>query len=286
MALSLVAAGPRFEAGATGPTGPTGIRSQTPSTVLLRDPALVEVSGCAVSRRRSDIIWLHNDSGDAPILYAVDIGSGAVRATFRVPGVEAVDWEDIAFAPTGELVIGDIGDNRHNRQNVLLHIISEPQLTDGVVAGTTSQPTTRVLRYPDQPHDAEALVVSPEGIVEIVAKDDGTVWRAPRGGGDGVLQQIRPRIGPGVTGADALADGSGILVRNYFLIWLLRRTAGRPFESAWSAKQTIIPAPFLVQAEAVCGDGASRFVYTTAERRGAETVPLVRVPVPARRGSR
>ncbi len=56
-------------------------------------------SGLAVSRTQPGVLWAHNDSGDAPMLYAIDLkgtapgeGRGA-RTPWRI------DWEDIAAGP-------------------------------------------------------------------------------------------------------------------------------------------------------------------------------------------
>src|SRR5262245_23653064 len=44
---------------------------------------LRESSGLAISRSQPGILWSHNDSGDGPNLYAIDI-SGKLLAVFRV----------------------------------------------------------------------------------------------------------------------------------------------------------------------------------------------------------
>ncbi|MEK9751464.1 MAG: hypothetical protein VW236_07935 [Flavobacteriaceae bacterium] len=36
------------------------------------DTRLKEISGLVVSRKNPGVFWVHNDSGDAPVLYALD----------------------------------------------------------------------------------------------------------------------------------------------------------------------------------------------------------------------
>ena len=96
-------------------------------------PALSEVSGVVASRQRSDLLWMHNDSGGEPILYAVGT-DGAQRGRYSVPG-DAIDWEDLALAAcpdgVGECIwVGDIGDNRRARTSVNILVVPEPCKTE------------------------------------------------------------------------------------------------------------------------------------------------------------
>src|SRR5688572_2095098 len=62
---------------------------------VMLDPQLNEISGLAASRRHRDVLWLHDDGGNPPRLFAVST-RGQRRATFRLEGVPKTDWEDIA----------------------------------------------------------------------------------------------------------------------------------------------------------------------------------------------
>src|SRR5262245_21105205 len=68
-----------------------------------------EASGIVKSRRFPGIFWVHNDSGNPPLLLAVGTDGRIVRR-FRV-AVPNVDWEDIAIDDRGHLYLGDIGNN-------------------------------------------------------------------------------------------------------------------------------------------------------------------------------
>lgn len=122
-------------------------------------PALVELSGLAVMPGAGGRIWAHNDSGNAPHLYAFDRRGralGAVRVS--APESATFDWEDIAaFEHQGRpwLALGDIGDNVGLRRDVAVLLFPEP------VPGAAGRVPQRMIRfrYEDGAADAEALAV-------------------------------------------------------------------------------------------------------------------------------
>src|SRR5512134_1710243 len=82
---------------------------------------LRESSGLALSKTQPGVIWSHNDSGDTPTLYAIDL-KARLLATVMVDNAVAQDWEDIAAGPCplGEggscLYIADTGNNGLERK--------------------------------------------------------------------------------------------------------------------------------------------------------------------------
>ena len=148
---------------------------------------LRESSGLAISRTQPGILWSHNDSGDGPNLYAVDM-SGKLLAKFRMANALARDWEDIAAGPCPDemaktappksecLYIADTGDNDQVRPEVTIYIVVEPRVGD---PGAQARPLTARsfhYRYPDKPTDAEALAVLPNRDLTIVSKGrNGTI---------------------------------------------------------------------------------------------------------------
>src|SRR3954452_480338 len=70
---------------------------------------IAEPSGIVASRKNPGIFWVHNDSGNPPVLFAVKRDGKLVRE-YRVEAVN-LDWEDIAIDDAGHLYIGDIGNN-------------------------------------------------------------------------------------------------------------------------------------------------------------------------------
>lgn len=144
-----------------------------------QSPRLVESSGVAVSRAFPGVLWTHNDSGDGPYLYATDL-RGTDRGALLIPGAQAIDWEDMSLGPcptrvtvTTCLYLADTGDNLEFRPFVTIYAIPEPAppVRAGDTLGTTRAPAVLQLRYPDGPHDVEAVYVSPrDTAVYLVSK--------------------------------------------------------------------------------------------------------------------
>ncbi len=136
---------------------------------------VTEASGVAGGRLDPSVLWIHNDSGDAARVFAIDT-AGAWRGTFLFDGATATDWEDIAVGPGPEagvpyLYVGDIGDNGESRASVSVYRAPEPVV--GEVPGTVSLAGVERIRlaYPDRPHNAETLLVDPaNGDLYIVTK--------------------------------------------------------------------------------------------------------------------
>ena len=158
-------------------------------TGTLRSQRLMESSGVAVSRRFNGVLWTHNDSGDKPVVYAINAAGDLLRI-YHVPGAAAVDWEDITLAPCPGapgpcLFIADTGDNSEKRKTSTIYIVPEPDYSASPAVDTSSTATARgvTIRYPDGPHDVEAIFVAPSGNVSLVTK----------GRSHGVLHFVIPR---------------------------------------------------------------------------------------------
>ena len=117
-----------------------------------------ESSGLAPSRRERGIFWTHNDSGDGANLYAFDL-EGRDRGTFRVPGLRARDWEDIAsfvLDRKSYLLVADVGDNGSGRSTCAIHVVHEPLLGKRTPkrGATARLHRTLTFRYQDGPVDS------------------------------------------------------------------------------------------------------------------------------------
>ena len=223
-----------------GCVAPDGSASGTapctrPERVGVLPPELEEASGLAASRQHAGVLWLHNDSGGEPEVFAVD-STGAVLGRVRVTGAENEDWEDIAVGPcpAGECIyIADTGDNGERREAVTVYRVPEPDPAD-----TATPPAERFrLRYPDGPRDSEALFVTPDtpdARVYLVTKgrtSPVTVYRAPTplpADTAALLEPVAqltddaPFAALYVTGAGATPDGRRVVIRTYVNLRLYR----------------------------------------------------------------
>jgi len=182
-----------------------------PATSLQRVAELPEGSGLAASRRTPGRFWAHNDSGE-PVLFALD-SNGKVTGRLRLTGAGVEDWEAVAVGkcPAGSCIyIGDIGDNDAGRRQITVYRVAEPADPNGSAKVDAFHAT-----YPDGAHDAESLLVTPEGRLLIVTKGDtGAValYRFPaelRSGTTSRLERVgapRDKSQPGEN--DRITDGA------------------------------------------------------------------------------
>src|ERR1700679_1064290 len=90
----------------------------------LDERLIPEASGIVKSRRHAGIFWVHNDSGNPPLLFAVR-GDGRIVRQFRL-AIPNIDWEDIAVDDHGHLYLGDIGNNIGALPLRVIYRIDEP----------------------------------------------------------------------------------------------------------------------------------------------------------------
>lgn len=189
-----------------------------------------ETSGLARSRREPSIFWTHNDRGHDSRLFALDAEGRLVR-TVSLPGVEAVDWEDIeAGGCEGGpcLWVADIGDNDAERDRITIYRIADP----GSGTGETGPAEALHARFPDGPEDAEALFALPGGELFLVTKGRRgpiVLYRLPAPGLPGetvTLERVRQLLPEPeaevdrVSAATATPDGRWVAIRTYRTLYL------------------------------------------------------------------
>lgn len=128
---------------------------------------ITEASGMVVSSKNDNAIWVHNDSGNAPVLFLIDQKANVLKS-FVLEGIENRDWEDIALGPGPEagksyLYLGDIGDNLGIRDQKIIYRFPEPEYAAGtaITSDTVKIISSIHFIYPDGKHDAEVLMIDP-----------------------------------------------------------------------------------------------------------------------------
>lgn len=228
---------------------------------------LGEISGLASSIRHPGVLWAHNDSGDAPRLYAIRASDCAIVARVTLSGAETIDPEAIAVGRNrdGDPVIwlADIGDNQSRRETVALYRVPEPpELRDSSATASRFR-----VRYPDGPHNSEAILVEPT--------PGGRIWMlTKRQSADGQAYELRLDEAtrsatsrsafavPALTTDAAYApDGRHFALRTYFSADV--RTAPPPGTATIQ-----VAAPLQRQSEAITFDADSRTLYFASEGSG------------------
>lgn len=261
----------------------------------LAAPPKLETSGLAISRRSPDVLWTHDDSGGAPVLYGVST-TGAAVGYLRIQGVKNEDWEDLAsYELDGQpwLLIADTGDNDAKRATVLLHIVAEPPREHFKTGGEWSARPTRTLqvRYEDGPRDCESAAVDVAGrAIYLLTKRESVprlyrVELEPKNGNAITIARhvaqvsrvpqptkaqrkeksyLGRRRGE-VTAMDFTADGSAAVVLTYGSLLYYERSPGEPWAEALARDPVQLESPGLLQVEAACFSADGKQLYVAAE---------------------
>jgi hypothetical protein len=256
---------------------------------------LSALSGLAMSRAQPDILFAHNDH-DRPIVYALDL-QGRLHATLTLENAQANDIEDIAVGPCGAdtcVFLADVGDNAATRGEYGVLRFRQPEVpTD---PGNTEQaPSFDALRfrYDDGAHNAESLIVAPNGTLYVITK------LAPGSGGS--VEATGPssvyRIAADAFEQDAVATaekvatlpipmsgeaalsaaaahpcGSSFLVRTYDGVYEFVAPSGGDFEAAFSATPQRVAMPDEPQSEGIDYRADGRGFVSAGEGAGAPIV--------------
>lgn len=155
------------------------VEESQPRDVVLAPLAVAadldENSAAAASVAQSGVVFSVNDSGHEPELFAFDT-TGADRGRWRIQGAMNRDWEAVAVgrcAPAREpwcVYIGDVGDNAQRRPLVTIYRVAEPTPIAAGDAGAL-RADALVVRYPDGAHNVEAMIVAPDGSLQLFTKE-------------------------------------------------------------------------------------------------------------------
>ncbi len=248
----------------------------------ITDPRLAELSGLVAV---GDRVLALNDGGDQLAVHLLDPACQVIDV--HTAAVDPYDPEDMAVATDGTVWLADTGDNTATRTTVAL-LALRPDRTTAVYR----------LTYPDGPHDAEALLLAPDGTPYVVTKevlgasgvyspasglvDGGTVALAKvatvnltfTGTPGGPLGQAGQLL---VTGGAVAADGRHLALRTYTdaYVWPL---TGNDVVGALAATPVRIALPESPQGEAISFTADNLALLVASEGLPSD---LTRVPLAA-----
>lgn len=245
-------------------------RSRTLGRVA--DPTMDELSGLVRGRRDRHVLFALEDSGAPPVITALR-PDGALLGRTTLAGAEAIDWEDMAAGPgpdgRASLFAGDIGDNDAARDRVQIYRLPEPRAISDATA-----PAARLdLRYPDGPHDAEALLADPlrrELVIVTKSLARGRAYAVASTGPDGAMMTLRR--GPAValalvTAGDVSSDGRLVALRSPSTLAVWRRRGREPLT------RTLGRAPTCVAPADLSAEGQGESLALSPDGRSAITAP-------------
>ena len=268
----------------------------------LGDPQVNESSGLALSHANSaeaDHFWTHNDSGDTPRLFLMT-ANGVIRHELHLDVPRAIDWEDMcSFELDGEpyLLVGDVGDNGHTRQQVTLWLLRDPSREALDAAGDKPfvVPALRKIdfTYADGPQDCESVAFDPTtNTVVIVTKilpqrtttiDTAGVYEFPLPDADTVEPLVLERVADLplriTVGMDISPDGQRAVVSTYGDAWEYLRGNDETWAQAFAKPPRQIQLGPRGQSETVAYGADGQTLVFTAE---GEKKPVWKVAPQAR----
>ena len=208
-----------------------GDSSPLERTGRLDGKLIPEASGIVKSRRYPGIFWVHNDSGNPPLLFAIK-GDGRIVRQFRL-AIPNIDWEDIACDDQGHLYLGDIGNNTRALPLRAIYRIDEPDPNSREDKPISASAVTFYALPRENRFDAESLFYH-KGTANLLAKyldgREAELFEVRLDPPSPLLRPARPRsIGrlPGfteaATGADLSADGTLLAVCSSTVTRVYRR---------------------------------------------------------------
>lgn len=258
----------------------------------IRDERLDELSGLVAVGAGYVVVNDGSDFADRRRVFFLD-ASCKVTRTVRYPS-RPRDTEDLGRAADGTLWVADIGDNSGSRTTVALW-----KLPPGA-----RKPVLHRLSYPDGAHDAEAVLIPPDGPPVIVTKSGGTaglyVPTAPlergattplRRAGD-VSVPLTSTSNPFsflgravITGGATSPDGRHVVLRTYADAFEYEVTGGDVIRALTAGQPHQIPLPDEPQGEAVTYSTDGRSLLTVSESSGEQAGArpvILRYPLPDR----
>lgn len=241
----------------------------------VEDTGLSEMSGLVASARDPGVLWSINDSGSLPRLYRMD-EQGRSLGRVWVSGTWWTDTETLATWREGGqhwLLVGDVGDNRGRRDDVVVHALAEPARGDDSARVAWSIR----FRYPDGPRDAEGIAVdAAAGDLLVLSKRDNPVrlYRVPLSARHSDEVAMAEYLGSppegvidgDVTGLDLDVAGRELMVLSYGGLYRWQRKPGEAWAAVLARAPQTIPMPALRKAEAMALSATPGSVLVGAER--------------------
>ncbi len=269
---------------------------------VIRDPAISEISGAAMSQLKANELYAVNDSQNGARLHVIS-RSGAVIDSVLVNGAKNRDWEDLASFTLGRkphLLIADTGDNGGLRAYLTLYIVAEPErpLPDFVDIAWQIN-----FKLPEGPRDIEAVAVDAKSdAIYLIAKRHfpRVLYRLPLHPAPGDAVHVAENIGTfntlppandveknrdpkfgrfqgDITALALDARGEHALVLSYRDLYVYTRAPGESLLKSLSRKPRRVRLPPMPQAESIALDRTSNGAIVISEKLLA---PIYRVAIP------
>ena len=277
-------------------------------TGQLHNSNIKEASGLARSNIDASRLWVMNDGGADPVLYAIGL-DGSDLGAFRVSGADNNDWEDLSSFVIDDrpmLLIADFGDNLGLREYLTLYLLDEPEVSEISAGETTKLEIAWQIEFafPGGATDAESVSVDVANeMVLILSKREipAVLYRVPLRGSAGKSGTIvtATRVGPVAslpqpskrdrdralahldwhwqpTAMDISARADSAAILTYRGLYFFKRAENQSWYDAFQSSPRSITSDAFEKAESVTFSADGSVVFVTTEHTNA---PLLRFDV-------
>lgn len=251
---------------------PQSLFDSIPTSKPLR-PLLKEISGITDSKTIPLHLWGEEDSGNPPQLDLISY-DGTVTKKVYIKGAANHGWEDMTRAGN-ELYVADIGDNFKVMSEHAIYIFTEP----GADVDTVRSFTKIRFRYPDGPHDADALLVEPTTNAIFIITKSATattpIFKIEAPYSDTALMVAVPAGEVpynNITSAAMSPDAKELILKTYTTLY--HYTIDKNIETTLQQQPTKLPYLIEPQGEAIAFAADNSGFFTISEKALAPSVDL------------
>ncbi|MBE7685878.1 hypothetical protein F7647_07355 [Tenacibaculum piscium] len=223
---------------------------------------LAEVSGIE-KINNSNLLWMHNDSGNKAVIYGVDSKGKIIREI--AINAKNNDWEDMTSDEKGNLYIADFGNNDNTRKNLKILKIKHQDLVEKEAvdvdkikfsyASQTKFPPKKKHRF----FDAESLLYN-DGFLYFFTKSrvknnygKTTLYKIPAQKGTHIAQRISSfeacnDLSCSITASAIAPNGKKVALLNHQSVFIFSDFKKDDF---FSGKIQEFPLGFVSQKESI-----------------------------------
>lgn len=224
---------------------------------------LKEISGIAF---KENMLYCIEDSGNENQIIVTD-SLGEIQRTITITNIENKDWEDIVFDASGNLYIGDFGNNQNDRKDLAIYKIDAQKLNESELNYTDKisfyypEQTSFPPKKKDFMFDAEAFFVYKNNFYLFTKNRsknfDGTsyIYKIPNKPGYhkaeliNTIKTCSDYHNCAITSAAISPDGLKFVLLSHSKIWIFENYTQ---DNITKAKVTELNLNHYSQKEAVC----------------------------------
>ncbi|MFD2822901.1 hypothetical protein ACFS5M_04420 [Lacinutrix iliipiscaria] len=194
-------------------------------------PSLTEVSAIETVSNL-DLLWVVEDAGNQPIIYGLNT-NGSIETSIQISNSKNKDWEDLTTDSTGNLYVGDFGNNNKKRKYFKIYKVENLDTTNNK---TTAKTINFKLPVTVKSLNFESFFLWKNAFY-IFSKDAKTcqLFKVPNRIGNHVAEFISKHEFKGennkVTSADISEDGKTVVLLNHDKLWKLSQFESDDFFS-------------------------------------------------------